>query len=248
MTTPNAPKDTPRDAENWADPVETLKLGEVPSEATNLNVEGRRAVGPLQGFGHMWQKTYRVRMSGAEVSPTETIQAWKEHFGDFWPGKNRFYGPLTGIAPGEVALLNLAAPGGMPLSTGVVVIYADDESFTFMTPEGHMFSGWITFSAHQEDETTVAQAQLLIRANDPLYEIGFRLGGSKSEDRFWNQTLEALAGHFGVTEQVQMTATCVDPKLQWSQAKNIWHNAAIRSALYATAAPLRWVRGIGRGS
>ncbi len=39
-----------------------------------------------------------------------------------------------------------------------------------------------------------------------------------------------------------MTATCVDPKLQWSQAKNIWHNAAIRSALYATAAPLRWAR------
>jgi hypothetical protein len=93
----------------------------------------------------------------------------------------------------------------------------------------------------------VAQAQLLIRANDPLYEIGFRLGGSKAEDKFWHLTLEALADHFGVKGQVQMTATCVDPKLQWSQARNVWHNAAIRSALYATAAPLRWARRLGRG-
>jgi hypothetical protein len=148
MATPNDPKDRPRDAENWADPVASLKLGEMPSGAVNLNVEGRRAVGPLQGFGRMWQKTYLVRLSGAEVTPTETIKVWKERFADFWPGKNRFYALQTGIAPGEFALLNLAAPGGMPLSTGVVVIYADDESFTFMTPEGHMFSGWITFSAH----------------------------------------------------------------------------------------------------
>ncbi len=39
-----------------------------------------------------------------------------------------------------------------------------------------------------------------------------------------------------------MKATCVDPKLQWSQAKNIWYNAALRSVIYAAAAPLRWVR------
>jgi hypothetical protein len=29
----------------------------------------------------------------------------------------------------------------------VLVIYADAESFTFMTPEGHALSAWITFSA-----------------------------------------------------------------------------------------------------
>lgn len=244
MTTPNTPKDEPRDAGNWADPVSRLKLGEVPSEAVNLNVEGRRAVGPLQGFGQMWQKTYWVRLSGAEVTPSETMGIWKERFADFWPGKNRFYAPLTGIAPGEVALLNLAAPGGVALSTGVMVIYADDESFTFMTPEGHMFSGWITFSAEERDGATVAQAQVLVRTNDPLWKIVMRLYGFKHEDAFWHQTLEALAAHFGVTGQVQMTATRVDPKLQWSQAKNIWHNAAIRSGLYATVAPLRWGRKV----
>ena len=179
-----------------------------------------------------------------DTSPTEVIKVWKEHFSTFWPEGNRFYAPLTGIAPGDVAVLNLTTPGGMLLSTGVMVIYADEESFTFMTPEGHIFSGWITFSAFVRDGYTVVQAQLLIRANDPLYELAFRLGGSKSEDNFWFRTLESLAAHFGVKGQVQMSATCVDSKLQWSQAKNIWHNAAIRSIIYSALAPVRWVRRI----
>ena len=44
----------PRDAAYWAKNVTTLKLGEVPAEAVNLNVTGRRVVGPVQGFGKMW--------------------------------------------------------------------------------------------------------------------------------------------------------------------------------------------------
>ena len=40
----------------------------------------------------------------------------------------------------------------MKLSTGVMVLYADDESFTLMTPQGHMFAGWITFSATERDD------------------------------------------------------------------------------------------------
>ena len=111
-----------------------------------------------------------------------------------------------------------------------------------MTPDGHMFSGWITFSAYERDQATVAQAQLLIRANDPLYEVGFRLGGSKEEDKCWNQTLGSLASYFGVEGQVQTTVICVDPRRQWSQAKNIWHNAAIRSSVYTAFAPLRSAR------
>ena len=41
----------------------------------------------------------------------------------------------------------MTLPGKMKLSTGVMVLYADEESFTLMTPQGHMFAGWITFSA-----------------------------------------------------------------------------------------------------
>ena len=55
--------------------------------------------------------------------------------------------PLTGLAPGEVARIDMDMPGRVTLSTGVLVLYADDESFTLMTPQGHMFAGWITFSA-----------------------------------------------------------------------------------------------------
>ena len=53
------------------------------------------------------------------------------------------------------------------LSTGVLVLYADEESFTLMTPQGHTFAGWITFSAWDEGGCTVCQVQSMARANDP---------------------------------------------------------------------------------
>ena len=227
-------------ADGWAEPVDKLKVSGLPPGAVAVNLQGRRVTSPLQGFGPMWQKTYRVRLSGIGASPTEVIKAWKANFPTFWPRGNRFYAPLTGIAPGEVAVLRVSA-GGMPLSTGVLVMYADDESFTLMTPEGHMFAGWITFSAFDEDGSTVAQAQVLMRASDPIYELGLRLGAHSAEDRFWQHTLRALAAHFGVNGQVQTQAECVDPRIQWRYARNIWHNAGVGTALYITLAPVRWI-------
>ena len=245
--TPDIP-DTPdpiasRDAAYWAKGISKLQLGEVPAEAVNLNVSGRRVVGPVQGFGRLWQKTYRVDLADAGVTPAEVITAWKANFQDLWPEGNRFYGPLTGIGPGDVALLNLAMPGRLRLSTGVLVLYADEESFTFMTPEGHMFAAWITFSAAELDGGTSAQAQVLLRANDPLYELALTFGGHRKEDAFWRHTLGALAAHFGVAGQVETTVVCVDRRRQWANARNVWHNAAIRSALYTMGAP---VRALGR--
>jgi hypothetical protein len=229
------------DTAHWAQPVERLAVSaDVPRGAVNINVEGRRVTSPLQGFGKMWQKTYRIRLSGCTNSPADVIQTWKGNFASFWPKGNNFYGPLTGVAPGEVAVLNLSQ-GPLKLSTGVLVLYADDESFTLMTPQGHMFAGWITFSSFVEEGSPVAQAQVLVRAGDPIYEIGMTFGGYAKEDRFWQDTLRALASHFNVAAEPTMQTTCVDPKRQWSQAKNVWHNAAIRSALYTMAAPARWV-------
>ena len=178
-----------RDATNWAKKVSTLNVAEVPEGAININVEGKRLAGPIQGFGKMWQKTYQVRLPRERVSATDLIATWKQRFPEFWPEGNSFYGPLTGIAPGEVALLNMTLPGKMKLSTGVMVLYADEESFTLMTPQGHMFAGWITFSATEVDAETVAQAQVLMRASDPIFEMGLTMGGHKQEDRFWQHTL-----------------------------------------------------------
>src|ERR687894_2884252 len=90
-----------RDATNWAKAVSTLNVSEVPEGAINVNVEGKRLAGPIQGFGKMWQKTYQVRLPAERVSPTELIATWKERFPEFWPKDQRFYAPLTGIAPGE---------------------------------------------------------------------------------------------------------------------------------------------------
>ena len=242
LPTNEQPDDQPRDAAFWSQ-VSGLKVSNVPTGALNLNVDGKLLNGPLQGFGQMWQKTYRVPLKGTTVGAAAVIKTWKENFPRFWPAGNRFYGPLTGIAPGEVALLNLTVAGGMKLSTGVLVLYADDESFTLMTPQGHVFAGWITFSAYEEDDGLIAQAQVLMRANDPLYELGLRFGGHKQEDEFWRHTLTALAAEFGVTEPVQINVVRIDPRLQWSQAKNIWYNAALRTMMYKMATPLRLIRG-----
>jgi hypothetical protein len=258
MTTPELPEATAEvqpgelvplrsDATFWAKDVTRLRLGEVPAEAVNLNVTGKRVVGPVQGFGKLWQKTYRVELPGAPHTPAEVITAWKAAFASFWPDSGRFYGKLTGIDPGDVALLNLSA-GGMKLSTGILVLYADDESFTFMTPQGHIFAGWITFSATETDGVTAAQTQVLLRANDPLYELAMPILIHRQEDRFWERTLANLAAHLGVEGATVTTSTvCVDKRRQWSKAGNIWHNAGIRSALYLITTPFRAVRrAVGR--
>jgi hypothetical protein len=211
-----------------------------PPEAVNLNVEGRRLIGAVQGFGQLWQRTYRVRLN-SEIQPTEVVQVWKTHFGQFWPVGNRFFAPICSITPGEVALINLSpVPGPLKLSTGVAVIYADDVSFTFMVPEGHMYAGWITFSAEREGEATHAQAQVLVRTSDPAWEMVMRLFAFKIEDAFWRQTLQRLAAYFNVTaDAVEQEVKLLDDRVQWRRAPNILRNAAMWSGLYLAAAPLR---------
>ena len=235
-----------RDATSWAKSVSRLNVSEVPEGAVNINVEGRRLASPIQGFGKMWQKTYQVRIPAERVSNIDLIATWKERFTEFWPEGNRFYGPLTAIQPGDVALLKMTLPGKMKLSTGVMVLFADEEAFTLMTPEGHMLAGWITFSATEVDGETVVQTQVLMRASDPIFELGLTLGGHRQEDRFWNQTLTALAAHFGEEADVDTQVVCVDKKRQWSKWRNVWHSSAIRSTLYTLGAPGRAVKRLFR--
>ncbi|HUG14654.1 MAG TPA: hypothetical protein VMM78_06505 [Thermomicrobiales bacterium] len=229
------------DKANWATSGRLRLNAAPPQGAINLNVDGRVVTSPIQGFGKMWQKTYRVRLSSLAASPEEVIREWKAHFPTFWPPGNRFYGPLTGLVPGDVALLNLMMPGRQKLSTGVLVLYADEESFTLMTPQGHVFAGWITFSAFAESDETVVQAQVLMRASDPAYELGLTLGGHAQENRFWEHTLTRVAAHFQQQGPVETSTLCIDPRRQWRRAGNIWHNAGIRTGLYVATTPARWV-------
>jgi hypothetical protein len=229
----------PCDAANWTQHISPLKVPRTPTGALNLNVEGRHVLDPLQGFGQLWQKTFRIQLKAQRLTAGEVMKTWKERFSTFWPTWDHFYASSRGIAPGEVALINMVIPGdlpiGLPISTGVVVLCADEQSFTFMTPQGHMFAGWITFSANEEKGAVLAQIQVMLRASDPLYELSFRLGANKAENLFWQHTLIALAAHFGVHGPIQTHIVCVDPKVQWSQFWNIWQNAAIRTLLYRMA-------------
>jgi hypothetical protein len=215
-------------ATGWAAKVDKLAV-EGRDGVRGTNVAGRRLTGPVQGFGKMWEKKYRVGVPAA-ITPEQAIATWKAHFPEFWPKGNKFAGPLTGISPGEVALLDIGVGGGVKLSTGVFVLYADEESFTFMTPQGHMFAGWITFSAESDGDQTLVQAHVLMRASDPLYELGLTFGGHRKEDAFWAQTLAALAGRLGVPDaEVTTTSVCVDRRRQWRHAGSVWHNSMIRS-------------------
>ena len=111
-----------------------------------------------------------------------------------------------------------------------------------MNAEGHPAAGMITFSAVRDDAGVFAQVQALIRANDPFYDLLLPLYGHHAEDQMWANTLAALAAHFGAPTEVASERVLVDRRRNWSQAKNVWKNAAIGSGFYLFSAPIRWVR------
>src|SRR3954470_22455357 len=96
-TKPNPTNEAPRsrDAANWAQPVHRLSAAGV-AGARDDAVSGKRVSGPLQGFGQLWQKTFRVRLDGTDISPTDLVAFWKERFPTFWPKGQTFYAPLSG--------------------------------------------------------------------------------------------------------------------------------------------------------
>jgi len=234
---------TPRDQESWARPVDRLTTS---ARTTGVDtVTGRRVSGPVQGFGQMWQKTFKVHLAASAGAPEAVVAHWKAGFPTFWPKGASFYAPLAGITPGEVALLEVPPVPGSPvkMSTGVLVLYADRESFTFMTPEGHALSAWITFSAFSAGDATVAQVQALERTADPLIELSYMLGANRANDRFWERTLENLARSLGESDPtVESQKVCVDSRRQWRYAGNLRHSAALNMAVGTLTAPVRWLR------
>ena len=183
------------DKDNWAPAIRRMATDGAATLPSTL--EGRELAGPLQGFGRMFQKTYRVRIPGH--APEDVISFWKEHFGELWPRDQRFRSPAEGLRLGEIGVID-GSHGPVRMETGVYVMYVDDRSFSFINPLGHPWSGWITFSAYDE-EVTVAQVSLLIRASDPIYDLGFTfLGGGRHEDEMWLHVLRGLAARHHVDE------------------------------------------------
>jgi anti-anti-sigma regulatory factor len=215
----------------WAKPVDRLVVTEMPPQAINRNMQGLKVVGPVDGFGQLWQKTYRLMIDKPGLTPQKIINALKQNLPAFQPPYNRFYPSARGIAPGEVVAIDSSTPGG-PVSTGVLVVYADDVSFTFMTPQGHPESGWVTFSAFEQNGKITAQIMGLARANDFVYEAAFHVVGSKMQVNIWKTVLTSLARYLEIPADVTVEQVCIDKHLQWSQAGNVWYNARIRTLLY----------------
>jgi pyruvate/2-oxoglutarate dehydrogenase complex dihydrolipoamide dehydrogenase (E3) component/anti-anti-sigma regulatory factor len=224
--------------EGWAAPADQIHVPPMPKEARNLNVNGRRTVGPVSGFGQLWQKVYRLHLGDASISPREAVAALKERFPEFQPPFNRFYPSKEGIRPGEVVLIDSSTPGG-PVSTGVVILYADDLSFTFITPQGHPEAGNVTFSAEEVQGRTVVQIMGLTRANDPLFEAAFHLVGSRIQAGIWIHVLSSLAAYLGAPADVTYERELVDKSLQWPNARNLVYNAQLITLVHE---PLRWFR------
>jgi hypothetical protein len=70
------------------------------------------------------------------------------------------------------------------------------------------------------------------------------MGGARRQEENWVYVLTSLAERFGIKGQVQMHKVCVDPRWQWSEAKNVWKNASLRTILYKMTAPVRWIRNL----
>ncbi len=152
----------------------------------------------------------------------QAIEVLKENFPSFQPSLNRFYPSPGGIQAGEIVLIDSSTPGG-PVSTGVMILYADERSFTFNTPQGHPECGFVSFSAHEESEGTLVQIFGLARASDPVYEAAFRLVGSRIQTRIWTHVLTSLALYFGVPVDITLDQECVDTRLRWSQIGNVYY-------------------------
>lgn len=223
----------PRDAANWAAKIDRLEV-DADRREFGYNVEGKRIAGPQQGFGRMWDRTFSIGL-GTAVTPEALVADWRSRFGDFWPKGGTFHGAITGITPGDVAPLK-----GGGVATGILVLYADDTSFTFINPEGHFICGMITFSGDRaDDDGTYARIRMLIRMADPFFEALWPLVRTQ-EAAFWRGTLLNLAAANGVhgAEVVERTE-CIDRRRLWRNWTNITQNGVARTALHTATTPFR---------
>lgn len=235
---------------------ETLHSGErvdvqnPPDEEFAANLDDKVLTQPDEGFGRLWERTYRVRLEGSKATAAEVMANWKRNFPIFQPEENRFMpteGGLSegGIAPGAIIYIGAdLVPGATAISevkSGVQVVHADALSFTVQTPEGFPVSGWNHFSTFDEAGAVVAQVHGRERANDPLYEFGYRfLGGAKQQEKIWTHVLESLAEFHGVSQpNVQKQMALVDARVRWRNAGNLWQNAAVRTLLLKLTSPFR---------
>ena len=232
---------TARDAANWAksvDAAERVRGARGRGEPQRGGAAARRR--PIQGFGKMWQKTYQVRIPAERVSAADLVATWKQRFPEFWPEGNRFYAPLTGIEPGDVALLNMTLPGedeALDRRDGAVrrrgVVHADDAAGPHVRRLDHVQRHPERGRHRRPGAGAHARERpdLRARAHDGRAQAGGHLlaahahrrgGPLRPRGRRWRPRSSASTS-----------------KRQWSSWRNVWQSSAIRSTLYTLGAPGR---------
>lgn len=196
---------------------------------TAANVEGMTPAPPSTGFGRLWLKTLRMSLE-TEVTPESLMERWRERLPVLWPNGGEIYRSWRGIETGEMAGIDLDI-GPVTMSTGVVIDDVSATSFTLQSPTGHLFAGRISFSTRIQDGKSLAEIEILMRANDPIYEIGLLMGGHRREERFWAEMLWNLAALYGERPSVFLSRQCLDRSRKWRHVTNIRHNAAIRTVI-----------------
>ncbi len=215
----------------WAPMIYRLHVADKPEGSMNKNVDKRLVLGPLLGFGPMWEKTYLLKIEKPGLQPYDVMDMMKQNLPDFQPVQNTFYPSKKGIMAGEIVLIDSVTPGGI-VSTGVLVLYADELSFSLITPQGHPEAGWVTFLVKGIPGKVEMRIQGLARASDPFFEFAFRIAGSKFQETIWKHVLSSLASYIGIQAEVTVEKRCLASDLQWAQTKNLWHNSQIRSLPY----------------
>lgn len=206
-------------------------------EENAANVAGRAPAYPDSGFGRLWSKDISLRLA-RDIEPGELMRVMKTRLSSLWPRRGAFYQPIRGIREGEVAGVDVGV-GPVTLSTGVVVAESTATSFTLLSPEGHMFAGWNRFSVEREADGVVVSLEIVMRASDPLYELGLGFGGHRSEERFWAEFLWNVAALYGERPPVRVRRRLLSRRRQWNRWTNIARNAAIRTAMRRARSLLR---------
>ena len=212
----------------WAEYYGPVTSAEAP-EGAGPNVIGRRMSGPLRGFGKLWRKCYEVTLQGLSSKAGDLTSILAEKLGQFWPPGNELLLPSDGLKPGAVGAIAIRMPGAGHLYTGLRTIHFGANSFTFSTLEGHMASGWITFSVSERGGCPVVNIISLARTGDPLFEVGFHLFGHKAQEDFWKGTLTRFAEYLGAKPRVAVSKEAVDNKLRWDGLYSLSRNATYNS-------------------
>ncbi len=211
----------------WAPYIERIKVTERPEGALIRNMDNRRLQPQIKGFGKMWQKTFWLTIDKPEFTPKDIILKLMQNFVVFQIPENFFYPTSKGLSPGALVFIDSKTPGGI-VSTGIYVLYVEDTSFTYITPQGHPEAGWITFSAKEEDGKIRLQIQGLVRASDPFYEIAYAIAGQAFQEKIWLNVLTQMAKHLEIEDNGQMVKYKPAGNWQWGKAGNIWYNAQLR--------------------